>query len=64
MGMKIGQTAMQFANMRDQQRIVRENRRSTEASKESRTQKKQAKLDENTRLEQVEGILYGPGVAD
>lgn len=40
MGITIGQTAMQFATMRDQHRIVRANRRSTEASKEGRIKKK------------------------
>lgn len=64
MGVKIGPTAVQYATQRDRERIRVANRRSTDASKEARTQRRNAILDENERFEEEEGIMYGAGIAD
>ena len=64
MGIGIGEIAASYATKRDEERILREDRRSSAVSKESRTQHRQAKMDENALLEQSEGIMYGAGIAD
>jgi len=37
---------------------------SIKQSKEARTKKKEAKSAEQDMFEEVEGLLYGPGIAD
>ena len=64
MGVKIGLTAIHYATQRDRERVRVANRRSTDASKEARTQRRNAILDENERYEEEEGIMYGAGIAD
>lgn len=64
MGVKIGPIAAQFAADCDRTRIRVANRRSTDASKEARTKRRQAILDENEHYEEDEGIMYGAGIAD
>ena len=60
----VGETAVAYAAVRDRQRIQVGNRRSSEASKEGRTKRRQERLEESQLFEQSEGILYGPGIAD
>lgn len=64
MGVKIGPIAAQFAADCNRTRIRVANRRSTDASKEARTKRRQAILDENVHYEEDEGIMYGAGIAD
>ena len=64
MGITIGPTAVYFAAERDRDRVRVANHRSTDASKEARTNRRKAILDENVHFEESEGILYGAGIAD
>lgn len=58
MGVKIGTLAQQFAETRDEERIAIANRRSSEASKEARIARREAKSIK------AEGLMYGAGIAD
>ncbi|XP_074114279.1 uncharacterized protein LOC141537286 [Cotesia typhae] len=64
MGVKIGPITTQFAADCDRTRIRVANRRSTDVSKEARTKRRQAILDENVHYEDDEGIMYGADIAD
>ncbi|CAH0561736.1 unnamed protein product [Brassicogethes aeneus] len=62
--LKIGQLCKMFADNVDAQRIKRENRRSSYSSKEARTARRLDQLHQNEFFEEVEGLLYGAGIAD
>lgn len=64
MGVKLGPIAVQYAEKRDSDRIRVGNRRSSNASKETRSRRRGAILDEHTFYEESEGPLYGAGIAD
>lgn len=64
MGVQIGPGAATFARVQDDARERTDNRRSSKASKEARTDRRSARSEENDAFEAVEGILYGTGIAD
>lgn len=64
MNIKIGPIALEYARSRDNLRIRKANRESSESSKEARTKRKDVKSLENEMYEENEGILYGAGIAD
>lgn len=64
MGVTIGPQAKAYADNRDNERIVRSERRSSAASKEARTAAREQKFADQTIYEEEEGTLYGPGIAD
>ena len=64
MGVQIGSGAATFARMQDDLRVRIANRRSSEESKEARTDRRSARSEENDAFEEAEGILYGAGIAD
>ncbi|EFN85242.1 hypothetical protein EAI_04679 [Harpegnathos saltator] len=64
MGVTIGKGAAEFVQRCDQARIELANQRSSTQSKESRTVRRNVRLEENDAYEQAEGIMYGPGIAD
>lgn len=61
---KIGQQCRMFAEMYNEKRINRQERRSLTATKEARSAHKQEKLEQNELYEETEGLLYAPGIAD
>lgn len=64
MGVTIGPVAMQIAQKQDAHRIVQANRRSTDASKESRIVRRKERALEEESYGEYEGILYAAGIAD
>ena len=64
LGIKLGQTAFSYAEKLHTERITIANRRSLDASKETRTLCRQARLKGNVNFEQSEGTSYGAGIAD
>ena len=64
MRIKIGPNAKTFANKRNNLRISIANHRSTNASKEARTARRNAKSAMHEQFEKSEGVLYQGGIAD
>ena len=64
MGVTIGAGATAIAKQNDERRVHRANKRSSEATKERRTQMRAERSRENELYEDAEGILYGAGIAD
>lgn len=64
MGVTIGQQAHMYANSRDEARIDRSERRSTDAVKQARIDHREERSIEQEFFEQEEGPQYGPGLAD
>lgn len=64
MGVTIGNTAHRHAYETDRLRVKTGNRRSTEASKEARTARRDAQFGAQQQYEKEEGLMYGPGMAD
>ncbi|KMQ84720.1 hypothetical protein RF55_17253 [Lasius niger] len=64
MGVTIGSAVVQLAHKQDGQRIAQANRRSTDASKESRMARREERALENETYKESEGILYSAGIAD
>jgi len=62
--LKIGQLCKMLADNVDAQRIERENRRTSLSSKEALTAHRLEQLHQNELFEEVEGLLYGAGIAD
>lgn len=53
-----------FCNFKDDSQIKHAAIWSTEQSKEARTARLQASVDQNQFYEREEELLYGPGIAD
>lgn len=53
-----------FADSYDTNRAKRQDRRSLNSSKEARIAQKEKKTAEIDGFLEVEGLLYGPGIAD
>lgn len=64
MGIKIGYTAMNFAETIDNCRILQADRRSTDCSKEARIERKKALEQRILHLAEVEDLQYSPGMAE
>lgn len=64
MGIKIGSYAYEFAKFKNSQRMQIAEKQSIASSKEGRSAKKNAEQIEEDGYERVEGLLYGPGIAD
>ncbi|XP_011871647.1 PREDICTED: uncharacterized protein LOC105564113 [Vollenhovia emeryi] len=60
----IGLECKRFADSYDTNRVKRQNLRSLNSSKEARTAQKEKKTAEMGDFLEVEGLLYGPGIAD
>lgn len=61
---KLGEQCRFFANSYDAQRLRRQERRSLSNTREARMLRKQEQLANNELFEEVEGLLYAPGIAD
>lgn len=64
MGVKIGPTAIKFAEKANDVRIDRAEKSASEASKEHRIAARNARLLQNDLDEHEEGFVYGAGIAD
>lgn len=64
LGLKIGLQCNSFCNKADEDRITRQNRRASLATKEARTARRMEQLAENQFCEESEEQLYGAGIAD
>lgn len=64
MGINIGQNALNFGSMHDSEKLFTAEKRSSDASKEGRIERKKAKLAHEQELEDAEGTFYQPGFAD
>ncbi|XP_011685002.1 PREDICTED: uncharacterized protein LOC105448233 [Wasmannia auropunctata] len=64
MGITIGPNAYEFACIRNKERIIQAERLSTYQSVEERAARKNERLQDQINFEEVEGLLYGPGIAD
>lgn len=64
MGVTIGPNAYEYACTRDANRIKDAERLSTIHLIEARMARKNERLQEQINFEEVEGLLYGPGIAD
>lgn len=60
----VGRQSKSFADKMDEQRVTRENRRSSLATKEARQARQQQLTEKNEFYEATEGPLYGAGIAD
>ncbi|KYM98820.1 hypothetical protein ALC62_10450 [Cyphomyrmex costatus] len=61
---KLGIQAHNFAVMKDEKQINRQNRRSYSSSKEARTARRMEMMAQNVFYEEEEGLLYAAGIAD
>lgn len=64
MGVTVGQQAQIYANSRDESRIDRSEKRSTDAAKKARIATREEKSAEQDFFEHEEGPLYGLGLTD
>lgn len=64
MGVKIGHAASSYAEQRDATRLRIAEYRHEAASREARTARRRASASQQELLQQEEGVLYGPGIAD
>ena len=62
LNLSIGEQCKMFADISDTQRIEREYMRQTFRSKETRTARRLDQMHKSEAIEEVEGILYGPGI--
>lgn len=60
----IGKQCKSYADNMDEQRVIRQERRSSLTTKETRKALKEKHLEQNQLYEEAEGLLYGPGIAD
>ncbi|KAK0169438.1 hypothetical protein PV328_012049 [Microctonus aethiopoides] len=60
----VGRQSKSFADKMDEQRMTRENRRSSLATKEARQARQQQLTEKNEFYKATEGPLYGAGIAD
>ncbi|XP_031841174.2 uncharacterized protein LOC116430767 [Nomia melanderi] len=60
----IGKQAKTYADKIDEQRIIRQERRTLLTTKEARKARREQRMEENQLYEETEGILYGAGIAD
>ncbi|GAB1860683.1 Mutator-like transposase domain-containing protein [Camponotus japonicus] len=64
MGCRLGSESLRFAEDCDNARVRLAGQRSSEASKEARIARKEARSIEDHNYDEAEGILYAPGIAD
>jgi len=64
MGCKIGCEAQAYVHHRDQARIDRSERRSSDFAKQARIEAREEQAALQDFYEAEEGVLYGPGIAD
>ena len=62
MGIKSSRHATEYVEKSDIDRIKRADCRSTNESKEARTQRRADRSELESYAEEVEGLLYGPGI--
>ncbi|KAK0073517.1 hypothetical protein PV326_013335 [Microctonus aethiopoides] len=60
----VGRQSKSFAEKMDEQRVTRENRRSSLATKEACQTRQQQLTEKNEFYEATKGPLYGAGIAD
>lgn len=63
-GIVVGRQSFNYAGQMDNQRVSRQNRRSSLESKEGRKARKALLQAQNEAYEEEEGLLYGAGIAD
>lgn len=64
MGVKIGPNTKRYATISDEERIQQADRCTQYESREKRMARKKEKLAEQDEFEEIEGLLYGPGIAE
>lgn len=62
MNVKVGDIALRHCERIDKNRLDQSKRRSTQGSKQGRIDKKKRDQELQKHLEEVEGLLYGPGI--
>ncbi|EZA62276.1 hypothetical protein X777_00644, partial [Ooceraea biroi] len=61
---QIGLQTQNFSQRYDEERLARQRRRSLSTTKKARTARKASQMVQNECYEEVEGLLYGAGIAD
>jgi len=64
MGCFLGPESLHFVEECDNARVRRTDQRSSDASKETRITRKEARAVEDEMYDAEEGLMYGPGIAD
>jgi len=64
MGCFLGPESLRFVEECDNARIRRADHRSSDASKQARIARKEARAVEDEMYDAEEGLMYGPGIAD
>jgi len=64
LGLKIGLHASNYAFKRDNDRLHRSERRSSDLAKRSRIENREETSSLRDFQEKEEGVLYGPGIAE
>ena len=64
MGIQLGREALSCSNRRDAEHIKKAEKKTLNSSKEARIRRRSDKSEDNDLLEQVEGLIYGPGIDD
>lgn len=60
----VGSQSFNFAGNMDEQRVKRQNRRSSLETKEARKARQEEMQARNDAFEEEQGLLYGAGIAD
>jgi len=64
MGCSLGPESLRFVEECDNARVRRADQRSSDASKQARIARKEARAVEDELYDAEEGLMYGPGIAD
>ena len=64
MGIIVGRSALNFAQMTDRQRISAAEAKLNPYAKQARIQQRRILMQQNELYEEEEGLIYGPGIAD
>jgi len=64
MGCFLGSESLRFVEECDNARVRRANQCSSDASKQARIARKEARAVEDELYDVEEGLMYGPGIAD
>ena len=61
---EVGENSLTFAKIADEERITRQNQRSSLGTLEARLKKKREILEQKSFFQDNKELLYGPGIAD
>ncbi|XP_032679746.1 uncharacterized protein LOC116848089 [Odontomachus brunneus] len=60
----VGRQSLQYTQFKDSERIKRQDIQTDQTSKEARKAHKELQQMNNSMYEEIEGLLYAPGIAD